>query len=251
VRRNGRATPSTANDKFALHRRRFVGQPYATGPEEPDANLAIQGEVRNAALPLADAALAGDPGALLQAGHGLAPARQTSPSPQFRRTLAMRSSECSLPGATLAACGGFPTQSGAAGCFRRGWSIVLVACVLLVEDETDVRDLIAEALEEGGLSVRCASDDRAAYAMLAAEPRSFSVLIADINLGEGTTGFDVARRARALNPDMQVVYITGHAAHVERFGVEGGELVTKPFTPREVLDRVRRLIAADGKASKH
>lgn len=119
-----------------------------------------------------------------------------------------------------------------------------MASVLLVEDEPDVRDLIADALEEGGLSVCCAGDDRSAYAILAAEARSFSVLVADINLGEGTTGFDVARRARALNPDLQVVYISGQATQLDRFGVEGGELVLKPFTPREMVDRIRGLMPA-------
>jgi DNA-binding response OmpR family regulator len=118
----------------------------------------------------------------------------------------------------------------------------LITSVLLVEDEPAVRNLIADALEDGGLSVRCASDDRAAYAILATEARSFSVLVADINLGEGTTGFDVARRARLLNPDLQVVYISGQATHLDWYGVEGGELVLKPFTPREVVDRVRGLI---------
>jgi two-component system, cell cycle response regulator CpdR len=124
----------------------------------------------------------------------------------------------------------------------------LVASVLLVEDETEIRDLIADALEDGGLLVRCAGDDRSAYAILAAEARSFSVLVADINLGEGTTGYDVARRARALNPNVQVVYITGQATHLEQFGVEGGELISKPFTPREVLERVRSLIPPDAAA---
>jgi two-component system, cell cycle response regulator CpdR len=130
----------------------------------------------------------------------------------------------------------------------------LVTSVLLVEDEIEIRDLIAEALEDGGLSVRCAGNDRSAYAILAAEARSFSVLVADINLGEGTTGYDVARRARALNPDVHVVYITGQATHLERFGVEGGELIAKPFTPRDVVERVRGLIAPDDRpprASKH
>ncbi|WP_165842783.1 response regulator [Phenylobacterium deserti] len=64
--------------------------------------------------------------------------------------------------------------------------------ILLVEGEADVRELIVDAFEERHLDVRTAASDRAAYAVLDAEARAFDVLVADINLGEGTTGFDVA-----------------------------------------------------------
>jgi multimeric flavodoxin WrbA len=57
---------------------RYIGywKPYATGHEELDADLAIQGEVRNAALTLAEAAHAKHAGKLLQAGQDLKPPRQ-------------------------------------------------------------------------------------------------------------------------------------------------------------------------------
>ena len=57
---------------------RYIGywKPYATGHEELDADLAMQDEVRNAALTLADAAHANHAGKLLQAGRDLTPPRQ-------------------------------------------------------------------------------------------------------------------------------------------------------------------------------
>jgi DNA-binding response OmpR family regulator len=110
--------------------------------------------------------------------------------------------------------------------------------VLLVEDDTEIRELIADAFEDRGLRVRSADTDRAAYALLEAEARSFKMIVADINLGEGADGFDVARRARQLNPDMKVIYITGQAARFGKYGVEGGEIYPKPFNPRELADRV-------------
>lgn len=121
----------------------------------------------------------------------------------------------------------------------KGWEM---AGVLLVEDEADIRELIEDAFRDRGLEVRSADSDRAAYAILESEARSFGVLVADINLGEGTTGFDVARRARQLHPDMRVIYITGHAAHLSRFGVEGGEMFPKPFNPGELADRVSAVL---------
>jgi DNA-binding response OmpR family regulator len=114
-----------------------------------------------------------------------------------------------------------------------------MAVVLLVEDEADVRELIEDAFAEAGLSTRSAATDREAYALLEREARTFAVLVADINLGVGTTGFDVARRARQLNPAIQVIYITGHAAHMKKFGVADAEMFPKPFNPSELAQRVR------------
>jgi DNA-binding response OmpR family regulator len=113
-----------------------------------------------------------------------------------------------------------------------------MAKVLLVEDEADVRELIEDAFDDFGIGVRSAASDVAAYGILEAEAREFALLVADINLGEGTTGFDVARRARQLNPEMRVIYITGHAAHLSKFGVDGAEMFPKPFNPRELAERV-------------
>jgi DNA-binding response OmpR family regulator len=114
--------------------------------------------------------------------------------------------------------------------------------VLLVEDEVDLAELIAEALEDEGLEVATATSDVAAYAALDARAKDFAILIADINLGVGTTGFDVARRARQLNRGLRVVYITGHAAQIGRFGVEDGVMFPKPFNAHELAQRVKALL---------
>ena len=118
-----------------------------------------------------------------------------------------------------------------------------MAAVLLVEDEADVADLIAEALEDAGLAVTTVLSDQAAYAVLDEGARTFDALVADINLGVGTTGFDVARRARSLNDGIKVVYITGQAAQLNRFGVEDGVMFPKPFSARELAGRVRALLS--------
>ena len=113
--------------------------------------------------------------------------------------------------------------------------------VLLVEDDAEIRGLIEDAFQDRGLSVATADNDQAAFALL--EARSFKLLVADINLGEGADGFDVARHARRLNPELKVIYITGQAAQFGKYGVEGGEIFPKPFNPNELADRV---IAAIG-----
>ena len=117
-----------------------------------------------------------------------------------------------------------------------------MTAVLLVEDEAEVAELIADALQDMGLNVTTALTDEAAYAALERAARDFSVLVADINLGVGTTGFDVARRARQLNDRLKVVYITGQAARLDRFGVEQGVMFPKPFNATELAARVRDLL---------
>ncbi|WP_374468572.1 response regulator [Phenylobacterium sp.] len=113
--------------------------------------------------------------------------------------------------------------------------------ILLVEDEPFVAELVEEALSEAGLEVKVARDDRAAFAALEGEARSFAALVTDVNLGPGANGFEVARRARELNADIKVVYITGHAAHLARQGVADALMFPKPFDALELADRVRGL----------
>ena len=114
--------------------------------------------------------------------------------------------------------------------------------ILLVEDEVFIAEMIQDALEDRGLRVKRAHSDRTAYDLLEGEARSFTMLIADINLGNGGCGFAVARRARELHPGVKVVYITGHAAHLQKQGVEGALMVPKPFFPDELAERVVDLL---------
>jgi DNA-binding response OmpR family regulator len=117
--------------------------------------------------------------------------------------------------------------------------------VLLVEDEALISEMIQDALQDRGLCVKSADSERGAYDLLADETRAFEVLIADINLGPGGNGFDVARRARELHPRMKVVYITGHAAHLKTQGVAGSIMFPKPFYPDDLADQVTALLNRD------
>ena len=105
--------------------------------------------------------------------------------------------------------------------------------ILVVEDEPAVCALINDLLEGEGYIVRCCSNDRDAYEALR-EP--FDALVVDINLGRGTTGFDVARRARRHDPEVGVVYVTGGPPEsVAVHGVHGAVLVRKPFNREDLL----------------
>jgi DNA-binding response OmpR family regulator len=120
--------------------------------------------------------------------------------------------------------------------------------VLVVEDEPEIADLVEDALVEAGFNVTIAHDDRTAFRTLEREPRSFAAIVTDINLGAGVTGFDIARRARLLNDEIQVIYISGQGPHSDQFSVEAALMIDKPFRPRELAEQIALLLQGVARA---
>jgi CheY-like chemotaxis protein len=113
------------------------------------------------------------------------------------------------------------------------------ASVLVVEDDPHVRMMLDELLHDQGLDVWLAPDDLTAYQVLSQEAKRFSVLLTDVNLGAGNDGFDVARRARGLNADIEVIFISGFPVDQRRFAREGGVFLTKPLNLPVLAELVR------------
>src|SRR5690348_5425999 len=86
--------------------------------------------------------------------------------------------------------------------------------VFVVEDEVLIQELLVDPLQEAGYQVLVASSGGEAIKLLEAEQTgSFRALVTDVNLGAASpSGWDVARRAREVHPDIPVVYITGDSA---------------------------------------
>lgn len=118
--------------------------------------------------------------------------------------------------------------------------------VLVVEDDPNVRMMLEELLNDQGLDVWLAADDLTAYQVLSQEAGRFSVLLTDINLGAGSDGFDVARRARGLNARIEVIFISGFPVDARRFAAEGGAFLAKPLDLGVLAGMV---CAAAGKAA--
>ncbi|MDB5493177.1 MAG: CheY-like receiver [Phenylobacterium sp.] len=118
--------------------------------------------------------------------------------------------------------------------------------ILVVEDEHHVCELISDMLMGDDLEIECVTTDREAYRRLS-RSGVFDALLVDINLRAGTTGFDVARFARQLNPRLPVVYVSGQAskASIETFGVADSAFVEKPFTAEQLQGAVRRVLGED------
>ncbi len=81
--------------------------------------------------------------------------------------------------------------------------------VLIVDDEADIRDLVAGILEDEGYSVRTAQDSETALAAIRA--RKPSLLVLDIWMqGGGMDGLELLDLVKTLDPDLPVVMISGH-----------------------------------------
>ena len=114
--------------------------------------------------------------------------------------------------------------------------------VLIVEDEPLIGMAVEEAIRDAGGDPTHVENDRAAYAELQARAADLGALIVDVNLGEGTTGFDVARFARRLKPALPVVYLSGGPEEwATWFGVDNAAFHAKPVTDAELVDTVARL----------
>jgi CheY-like chemotaxis protein len=117
--------------------------------------------------------------------------------------------------------------------------------ILLVEDLASERELLREALEHRGAQVTEAANDEDAYEVLkAANHADFDLLLTDINLGVGTTGFDVARAARRAMPDLPIVYMTAYDISTERHVLPGSLCLRKPDYLGELADQAIAFAAA-------
>src|SRR5580704_7211417 len=115
------------------------------------------------------------------------------------------------------------------------------ARVIVVDDEPDLRSMIAEYLGKQGFAVRAAGGGRELDAHLAAD--FADLLILDVNM-PGEDGFAIARRMRAKSA-VPIMMLTAADDIVDRVvGLEIGadDYLTKPFDLRELLARVRALL---------
>jgi CheY-like chemotaxis protein len=104
--------------------------------------------------------------------------------------------------------------------------------------------LSEQALVDGGFTVAQASTTAEALAMLEAPGAAYRALVTDINLEAGqNTGWEIAKRAREINPDLPIVYMTGKSGHEwASLGVPNSLMLAKPFAPAQLITAVSQLI---------
>lgn len=124
--------------------------------------------------------------------------------------------------------------------------------ILIVDDDREIRQLLAQFLTQNGYRVSQAADSKAAQKIIAAS--RIELVILDLMM-PGEDGLSFFRRARSENGDLPVMMLTAMTEETDRIvGLELGadDYVTKPFNPREVLARIRailRRVASTGPAT--
>ncbi len=116
--------------------------------------------------------------------------------------------------------------------------------ILIVDDEPDLVELLAYNFQKEGFAVRSAGDGEQAMALLNTE--SFDLIVLDVML-PGIQGMDLLRelRARDETTGLPVLMLTARGEEMDRvLGLELGadDYVTKPFSVREVIARVKAIL---------
>jgi two-component system, OmpR family, catabolic regulation response regulator CreB len=119
--------------------------------------------------------------------------------------------------------------------------------ILIVEDEPGIADTLQYALRTEGYTPRwCASGEAAL-----AQADGAALVILDVGLPD-LNGLEVFKRLRAREPALPILFLTARADEIDRVvGLELGadDYVTKPFSPRELVARVRTVLRRSASAS--
>jgi two-component system catabolic regulation response regulator CreB len=113
--------------------------------------------------------------------------------------------------------------------------------ILIVDDEPAIADTLAYALSANGYACDHCTLGREALARAQAE--DYALIVLDIGLPD-ISGFDVCRELRRVT-NVPVIFLTAHSDEVDRIvGLELGadDYVAKPFSPRELVSRVRAIL---------
>lgn len=116
--------------------------------------------------------------------------------------------------------------------------------ILVLEDDSNMLELLCEALEEAGYEPRGARRPDAAIELASKVP--FQLMISDIRMAGPTDGLGAVAGVKKFQPNIKVVMITGYAsedAPARAIGLQVDDYVYKPFRIPALLETVRRTLA--------
>ena len=124
--------------------------------------------------------------------------------------------------------------------------------ILIVEDEQPIREMVMFALASAGYEAQEAGDARQAQTVIA--ERLPDLLLLDWML-PGISGIDFARRLKKedLTRELPIIMLTARAEEEDKVqGLESGadDYITKPFSPRELVARIRAVLRRGGPAAE-
>jgi two-component system phosphate regulon response regulator OmpR len=114
--------------------------------------------------------------------------------------------------------------------------------VLVVDDDSRIRDLLKRYLTQEGFEVLIAEDGRSLTRLLQRE--TVDIIVLDLMM-PGEDGLSICRRLRAANDMTPIIMLTAKGEDIDRIvGLEVGadDYLTKPFNPRELLARIHAVL---------
>src|SRR5690349_20425174 len=120
-----------------------------------------------------------------------------------------------------------------------------MATVLVADDDPDIRDLLAFKLKQAGYTVKAVEDGGSALKELSQNPPNIAVL--DVMM-PGMSGIDVcqALRKNPITARIPVILLTARVQENDvalGFATGADDYVAKPFSPGELVSRVRAVLA--------
>tara|TARA_R110002020_G_scaffold453037_1_gene667689 strand:- start:2523 stop:3215 length:693 start_codon:yes stop_codon:yes gene_type:complete len=117
--------------------------------------------------------------------------------------------------------------------------------ILVVDDEPNICDVICFALERAGMTTATAGNGNQAVAAFGAS--RFDLIILDIGMAD-MDGLEVCREIRKIS-SIPILFLSARDEEIDRIlGLElgGDDYVTKPFSPRELVARVKAILKRSG-----
>ncbi len=118
--------------------------------------------------------------------------------------------------------------------------------ILVAEDDAAIRELLTHHLEREGFAVACASDGHAA---LRRARGGADAVVLDVGL-PGVDGYDVARTLRREERNVPIVMLTARCEEIDRvlgFELGADDYLCKPFSPRELVVRIKAILRRCGR----
>lgn len=112
--------------------------------------------------------------------------------------------------------------------------------VLLIDDETDFLDIMSERMNNRDIEVTTAPSAKVALGLVASE--SYDAIILDLQMPE-MDGLQALERLKALNPDLQVILLTGHATvekGVQAMKLGASDVIEKPADIEMLTEKIKQ-----------
>jgi DNA-binding response OmpR family regulator len=123
----------------------------------------------------------------------------------------------------------------------------VVLDILVVDDDSELRELLKRSFAREGHRVTAVADGRSAIDRASTD--RFDVILLDVAMGEGPDGYEVARTLRARGNVVPIVMLTALDSEADAvLGLEAGadDYVTKPLRPTELRSRIRAVLRRSG-----